>query len=510
MIAFVYRLCKLNKNFTSHHFEKSNCGYSLIVKANYKLPKIQVLQIPWLSKLGIATSYTLWKWLWNVMVSQLAPKDETGEYKRPISQFRNKIEANPEARFPLEKNRYSLYVGFPCPWCHRVLLALALCNWKDYFHIEYCEANISDGSWKLRGGQSIRKIYRYYEHNYRGRCTLPLLVDNVQQCIVNNESSDIVQFLMELLATHHHSVPIVPIQKCILLEEESKALVQRIHENVNNGVYKAGFAQSQKNYESALMLLFDTLDEIEKRLEKHSFVEGNTITTADIYLFPTMYRFKAIYGPLFKCLWKDIPFDYPFLYQWLQRVYSIPGIAETCDLEETKQSYYKSLFPLNPSQIVPKDSEEQCSLNTDGDNHSSSLTNTTGSSEALLVPLVNTVTQQLFQLETLVKNATEISKLEDIYESIQHLVTQLQQLEQQSNLAQGSVPLDLLECIDRGENPSFYTLAKLDQWKKLESERQKKMEAVGWFRDCLRKQLEEQNISWTEYGEEDKSESEND
>jgi putative glutathione S-transferase len=77
-------------------------------------------------------------------------------------------------------------------------------------------------------------------------------------------------------------------------------------------------------------------------------------TVADIYLFPTIYRFKAIYGPLFKCLWKDIPTDYPFLFSWLQRVYSIPGVAKTCNLEETKQSYYKSLFPLNPSQIVPR------------------------------------------------------------------------------------------------------------------------------------------------------------
>ncbi|GJQ15318.1 hypothetical protein GpartN1_g7109.t1 [Galdieria partita] len=352
MTAFVSFVFKTKENVSLHHCSKSKHHYSLVMKANYKLP--QVLQIPWLSRVGIATSYTLWKWLWNVMVSQLAPKDQTGEYQRPVSLFRNKIENSPQALFPLEKNRYTLYVGFPCPWCHRVLLTLALCNLKDYFHIEYCEANISDGSWKLKDGQSIRRIYQYYERHYRGRCTLPLLVDSIHYRIVNNESSDMVQFLMELSATNRYSVPIVPLQNYILLEEKSKALVQRIHENVNNGVYKAGFAQNQKSYESAVMLLFETLDEIEKRLEEHSFIEGDVMTIADIYLFPTIYRFKAIYGPLFKCLWKDIVLDYPFLFQWLQRIYAIPGVAETGDLEQTKQSYYKSLFPLNPSQIVPK------------------------------------------------------------------------------------------------------------------------------------------------------------
>lgn len=240
---------------------------------------------------------------------------------------------------------------FPCPWCHRVLLALTICNLEEYFQIEYCEANISDGSWKLKGGESIRNIYRKYEHNYSGRCTLPLLVDHVQQRIVNNESSDMVQFLMNFI---EYSTPVVPIQKHMLAKDESDALLGRIYENINNGVYKAGFAQSQSSYEKAIRTLFETLDEMEERVEKHSYIEGQVMTIADIYLFPTIYRFKAIYGPLFKCLWKDIPTDYPFLFSWLQRVYSIPGVAKTCNLEETKQSYYKSLFPLNPSQIVPR------------------------------------------------------------------------------------------------------------------------------------------------------------
>ncbi|GJQ15073.1 hypothetical protein GpartN1_g6864.t1 [Galdieria partita] len=158
--------------------------------------------------------------------------------------------------------------------------------------------------------------------------------------------------------------------------------------------------------------------------------------------------------------------------------------------------------------MASEDSEEQGSLNTDVDNNATSSLTNASSSEAILVPLVDKVTQQLFQLETTVKNSAKVSHSEVLFESIQNLVTMLQQLEQQSSLAQGSVPLDLLECIDRGENPSFYTLAKLDQWQKLESERQRKMEAVGWFRDCLRKQLEEHNINWTEYVEEDERRSE--
>lgn len=306
------------------------------------------------AKIIIKLGYWVWTTLWRQMMSRLAPKESSGEYIRPKSQFRQKISLDADALYPPEKGRYRLYVGLSCPWCHRTLMIRALKGLEDVIPLVWVIGKATEGGWVLEkpesGCYTLTDVYRRADKHYQGRVTVPMLWDSKTETIVNNESSELVKFFNDQFnpwATHP-DLDLYPD----LLQDEIDQLNENIYTYINNGVYRCGMAQSQIAYETACLALFRALDELEERLSGHSYLFGEQITLADVWLFPTLLRFDVIYYHLFKCNCRRIQ-DYPNLAAYTQRIHQLPNMAETCDLRQVKQDYYTNLFPLNPGGIIP-------------------------------------------------------------------------------------------------------------------------------------------------------------
>lgn len=250
------------------------------------------------------------------MMSELAPSDADGRYQRPASPL---TEPPP----PLQPNkRYSVYVGTACQWCHRVLLARALLGTE--LEVRLVEPG-EDGLWKLPGGGLLRDVYLSLDPGYVGRYTAPLLVDSGNDSIVSNESADILSLLGDAAGqvkldpdTNVWLRP--PVENKIGIDVPAmKALCERMYSGINNGVYRCGFATSQMAYEEAQSELFECLDEIEALLQKSRFLFSvDFITEADVRLFPTVFRFDAVYAILFKASRKSIRTDYPAISEWIR------------------------------------------------------------------------------------------------------------------------------------------------------------------------------------------------
>ncbi|MEM9770749.1 MAG: glutathione S-transferase C-terminal domain-containing protein [Cyanobacteria bacterium P01_D01_bin.73] len=302
----------------------------------------------------IKAGQTLWNSLWHTMMGSLAPGDRQGRYQRPDSQFRQWIDAEPNSKFPAEPGRYRLIVGRSCPWAHRTLVVRALKGLEEAIAVTWAIADPSVGGWRLsntfEGSKTLPDLYRKVSPNYNGRATVPVLWDDYQHTIVNNESADIIQILNSQFNpfAKNSNLDLYPVE----LREKCDRWNEIIYKTVNNGVYRCGFAQSQTSYENACDDLFKTLDIIESQLKETSYLCGSKLTLADARLFPTLIRFDTVYHHLFRCNRKRI-YDYPNLWSYLKTFYARDGVSETCDLEGIKRDYYQSLFPLNPGGIIP-------------------------------------------------------------------------------------------------------------------------------------------------------------
>lgn len=294
----------------------------------------------------------VWTTLWQQMMAKMAPPSQAGDYLRPASQFRHPIA--PDSPYPPAAQRYSLIVSYGCPWAHRTLIARALKGLEDAIALIWVEPSPERGGWvfttPFRGCQTLAELYRQAYPDYRGRATIPVLWDRQQATLVNNESADIIRLLngawQEFATQAQVDLYPEPLRAAI------DSCSDRLYHTVNNGVYRCGFAQTQAAYDQACGELFDTLDELETRLAQQPYLWGETLTLADVCLFPTLFRFDAVYYGLFKCNRRRIQ-DYPALSRYLSQMYHLPGIAATCDLARVKQDYYGNLFPLNPGGIIP-------------------------------------------------------------------------------------------------------------------------------------------------------------
>jgi putative glutathione S-transferase len=210
------------------------------------------------------------------------------------------------------------------------------------------------GSWAFvspfRGCGTLPELYRQAQPGYTGRATVPVLWDRQRAALVNNESADIIEILNESWNefARHPEVDLYPAHLRATIDDWS----DRLYETVNNGVYRCGFAQTQAAYDRACADLFDTLDHLELTLSPQPYLCGDNITLADVRLFPTLFRFDAVYYGLFKCNRRRLQ-DYTALSRYLGRIYRLPGVAATCDLAAVKRDYYGNLFPLNPGGIIP-------------------------------------------------------------------------------------------------------------------------------------------------------------
>ena len=277
------------------------------------------------------------------------PRDtraSAGAFVRAESVFRNRVS---EREGEMRPGRYRLYVAKSCPWAHRTLVVRALKGLEKAVPVSYAGA-MGEQGWELAGGY-LHQVYTKADPSYTGRVTVPVLWDEKEARIVNNESAEIIRMLnREFDPLARRKLPDLYPEK---LRREIDWLNERIYRTVNNGVYRAGFATAQDKYEEAVTELFRTLDWLEKRLRRRKWLCGARFTEADVRLFTTLVRFDAVYYSHFKCNLRRLV-DYPNLWRYTRRVYALPGVAKTVDMREIKDHYYRSMKQINPTQIVPK------------------------------------------------------------------------------------------------------------------------------------------------------------
>jgi putative glutathione S-transferase len=286
-----------------------------------------------------------------------------GEFKRADSSFRDRITADGSSGFKAEPGRYHLYVAHGCPWAHRTLIYRALKKLDGLISVAYAIPGLKKNGWtfeddrrfpdcipdRVNGFHYLHEAYTATNKTYTGKVTVPTLWDKKTKRIVNNESSEIIRMLNTAFdAITGSAADFYPAP----LRAEIDALNERIYRNVNNGVYRCGFAKSQAAYEEAYDGLFATLDELEERLSRRRYLVGHQITEADWRLFPTLVRFDVAYFSLFKCNRNRIA-DYPNLSNYMRELYAVPGVAATVTPRYYVMNYY-SIAKLNPTGIIPK------------------------------------------------------------------------------------------------------------------------------------------------------------
>ncbi|EIV8497979.1 glutathione S-transferase family protein [Vibrio parahaemolyticus] len=283
-------------------------------------------------------------------------KANGGKFVREDAGFRDWIKNDSEAVFQPESGRYHLYVSLACPWAHRTLIFRKLKGLEPHIDVTVvCPDMLSQG-WQmglpepLFGHTRMHQIYTQAKPDYTGRVTVPVLWDKKTNTIVSNESSEIIRMFNsafnDLTGNHDDYYP-EPLRGVI------NEWNDYIYPNVNNGVYRCGFATSQEAYEEAFESLFSALDKIDAHLATHRYLAGNKITEADWRLFTTLVRFDAVYVGHFKCNKQRIA-DYVNIQGYLKELYQIDGIADTTDFYHIKRHYYFSHTGINPTQVVPK------------------------------------------------------------------------------------------------------------------------------------------------------------
>jgi putative glutathione S-transferase len=291
------------------------------------------------------------------------PKEtgQRGEFIRQVSAFREWITADGSSGYRAEPGRYHLYVSYACPWAHRTIIFRKLKGLEDVIGMTVVDPIRDERGWAftdevggpdpVNGFRLLAEAYRATEHGFGGRVTVPVLWDKKTGRIVNNESSEIIRMLNSELdewATRR-SVDFYPRA----LRAEIDAINANVYDNVNNGVYRCGFATSQEAYDEAYEKLFAALERLEVRLAHHRFLVGDTQTEADWRLFTTLVRFDPVYFGHFKCNERRLV-DYPNLWAYTRDLYQTPGVAETVNLDHIKRHYYVTHRAINPTGVVPR------------------------------------------------------------------------------------------------------------------------------------------------------------
>jgi len=297
-------------------------------------------------------------------------KTVKGEFVRVESGFRNWVtqdgSAGPsgEGGFAAEPDRYHLYVSYACPWAHRTLIFRALKGLEKIISVSIVHPLMPSESWMfaeypgatedhVNGAKYLYENYLIADAHFDGQVTVPVLWDKKRRTIVNNESSEIIRMFNSAFDAYANAaIDFYPAS----LSKEIDDINELVYTNVNNGVYRAGFATTQKAYERAFDKLFTTLDELEARLATQPYLVGEQITEADWRLFTTLVRFDPVYYGHFKCNKKRLV-DYPNLWAYTRALYQIPGVAETVNMDHIKYHYYASHTKINPTGIVPKGPE---------------------------------------------------------------------------------------------------------------------------------------------------------
>jgi putative glutathione S-transferase len=289
-----------------------------------------------------------------------------GRFVRPRSQFRNWVtpDGGPgptgKSGFIAEAGRYHLYVSLACPWSQRTLIFRAIKGLTDIVTLSVVHWRMGAEGWTFEdgagvlpdpifGAHALYEIYKASAPTYTGQVTVPILLDKQTKEIVSNESSEIIRMM-------NSTFDRVGAREGDYYPKDLRTEIDRIntyvYTNVNNGVYRAGFATSQAAYEEAVLPLFETLDELETLLDRQRFLCGARITEADWRLFATLVRFDAVYVGHFKCNLRRLS-EYPNLFAYTSDLYQWPDVRGTVDFAHIERHYYESHTTINPTRVVP-------------------------------------------------------------------------------------------------------------------------------------------------------------
>jgi putative glutathione S-transferase len=295
--------------------------------------------------------------------TQMVPPSKTdGTFDRPQYTIRDRISADGSSGFRAEPERYHLYVSLACPWACRTVMVRKLLGLESVISLSVVDPIRDERGWAFRDGpghsadpvngfQFLSEAYFRTQPDFDGRYTVPCLWDRETERLVSNNFPDItIDFETQFQAFQRPDAPDLYPEH---LRAEIDSINALTYTDVNNGVYKSGFATTQAAYETAVTALFERLDWLEQRLATQRYLVGNQLTEADIRLFPTLARFDAVYVGHFKCNLKRLV-DYPNLWGYSRDIYQIPGIAETVNFDHIKRHYYMTHPQLNPTRIVPK------------------------------------------------------------------------------------------------------------------------------------------------------------
>lgn len=299
-----------------------------------------------------------------------AETTERGEWKRQANRFTGRITRDSQAgpgegpddqgRWPVEPGRYRLVVSKACPWAHRSIIVRRLLGLEDAISLAVVDPVRDDQGWRFTldpGGKDpvlgisyLSEAYLRTDPSYDGRVTVPAIVDTASGLVVTNDYPQITLDLSTEWVEHHRpdAPRLIPADTA-----ELDRLMDEVYQDVNNGVYRCGFATTQAAYETAYDALFARLDLLEEQLTGREYLLGDELSEADIRLFTTLVRFDAVYHGHFKCNRNKLT-EFPQLWRYARRLYQREGFGETVDFDQIKRHYYVTHHTINPTGIVPK------------------------------------------------------------------------------------------------------------------------------------------------------------
>jgi glutathionyl-hydroquinone reductase len=284
-----------------------------------------------------------------------------GGFVRHQGTFTGRITGDGSSGFLAEPGRYQLYASLACPWSQRALIVRSLLGLDRVIGLSLTDPISGEHGWRfpdtdggvdpVTGARFLSELYLVTDPGYQGKCTLPMLWDTQTQRIISNDMAQIT-IMLETEFTGYHR-PGSPDLYPAAMRREIDAIATLIYYAVNIGVYKAGLATTQAEYEEAFDALFATMDALDERLARRRFLLGSEPCEADVRLFPTLARFDAVYYTLFKCNLRRL-IDYQYLWGYARDLYQRPGFGDTTDFDQIKRHYYQTQSWVNPSRIVPK------------------------------------------------------------------------------------------------------------------------------------------------------------